>query len=58
MDANQQLRAKTIAADAAAALVKSGDWVDYAGSILEPELFDQALARRRDQLRDVKIRSC
>jgi acyl-CoA hydrolase len=58
MDARAQLGAKLISADEAAALVKSGDWIDYCGSILQPDLFDQALARRKQQLRDVKIRAC
>jgi len=58
MDIHKQLAAKLISADHAAALVKSGDWLDYAGSILQPELFDQALARRKEHLHDVKIRSC
>lgn len=58
MDSTTQLLSKLISADAAAALVKSGDWIDYAGSILQPDLFDQALARRKDELRDVKIRAC
>ncbi len=52
-----ELRAKTISPDDAAALVRSGDWVDYSGAVAQPDLFDQALARRRDALRDVKIRA-
>ena len=36
--------------------VKSGDWVDYTGTLGFPPLLDQALAGRRDELRDVKIR--
>ena len=44
MDPREQLRAKAVTAETAAGLVKSGNWIDYAGSILEPELFDQALA--------------
>jgi len=39
-------------------LVRSGDWIDYAAGILQPDLFDQALARRKDQLHGVKIRAC
>ena len=52
------LQAKRISAADAAALVESGDWVDYGGAMGQPELFDQALARRKDELRDVKIRAC
>ena len=40
----------------AAAVVKSGDWVDYTSSLGKPVLLDEALSRRRDELTDVKIR--
>jgi acyl-CoA hydrolase len=53
-----ELRAKTISADDAAALVQSGHWIDYAACLSQPELFDQALARRAAGLRDVRIRAC
>jgi butyryl-CoA:acetate CoA-transferase len=36
--------------------VKSGDWVDYMSSLCFPTLLDEALAKRRDELTDVKIR--
>ena len=36
--------------------VKSGDWVDYTSNVCFPTLLDQALAERRDELTDVKIR--
>ncbi len=49
-------KAKTISAEAAAALVKSGDWVDYGFGMGQPDDFDLALAARRDQLEDVKVR--
>jgi acyl-CoA hydrolase len=49
---------KRISAEAAAALVKSGDWVDYGFGMGQPDLFDRALAARRDELSGVKIRSC
>ena len=49
---------KRTTAEAAAALVRSGDWVDYGLGLGQPDVFDQALAARRDQLRDVKIRGC
>jgi acyl-CoA hydrolase len=44
--------------EAAAALVRSGDWVDYGFGLGQPDLFDRALAARRDQLRGVRIRGC
>ena len=49
-------RAEQITAAAAAALVKSGDWVDYGFGIGQPEAFDAALAARKDALEQVKIR--
>ncbi len=36
--------------------VRCGDWVDYGFSAGFPELLDRALAARRDELRDVKLR--
>jgi acyl-CoA hydrolase len=49
---------KRISPEDAAALVRSGDWVDYGGNVSQPDLFDRALAARAGELRDVKIRSC
>ena len=42
--------------EAAAKAVQSGDWVDYGFGGGFPELMDRALAGRRDELQDVKIR--
>ncbi len=42
--------------EAAARAVRSGDWVDYGFGAGFPELMDRALAGRRDELKDVKIR--
>lgn len=41
---------------AAALAVQSGDWVDYGFGGGFPELMDRALAARKDELKDVKIR--
>lgn len=41
---------------AAAKAVRSGDWVDYGFGAGFPELMDRALARRKDELKEVKIR--
>ena len=38
--------AKTISAREAAALVRSGDWLDYGAVLAQPDVFDQALAER------------
>ena len=44
-------------AAAAAALVNTGDWVDYGLNGAQPIVFDRALAARVNELREVKIRS-
>ena len=49
--------ARAITPEAAAALVRPGMWLDYTGSHSEPDAFDAALAARRDEVRDVSIRS-
>ena len=48
----------SISADAAAALVSSGDWVDYGAVLSQPDVFDSALAQRASELQDVNIRGC
>lgn len=48
----------TISAAQAASLVQSGMWLDYGVSLCEPNLFDQALAARKEDLENVKIRTC
>lgn len=50
--------ARRISADEAAGLVRSGMWLDYATALCQPDVFDRALACRRDSLKNVKIRSC
>ena len=50
--------ARTISADQAAAMVKSGMWIDYGATLCQPDAFDQAVAVRKDELHDVKFRSC
>lgn len=48
---------KFVSPDQAAKLaVRSGDWVDYGFGAGFPELMDKALASRKEELRDVKIR--
>jgi acyl-CoA hydrolase len=49
--------AQSITAEAAAALVKPGMWLDYGAVLGQPDCFDRALAARIHELRDVKIRS-
>jgi len=50
--------AQTITATQAAAMVKSGMWIDYGATLCQPDVFDQALALRKNELHDVKFRSC
>lgn len=50
--------AQTICGERAAGLVRSGMWLDYGVALCQPDVFDKALADRRDSLQNVKIRSC
>ena len=52
----EQYRKKLRTPEAAVRAVKSGDWVDYTSNVCFPPLLDAALAKRRDDLSDVKIR--
>lgn len=56
MNYSSEYRARLCSAEDAVLLVKSGDWVDYGSNNSKPVLLDEALARRRDELRCVKIR--
>ena len=48
--------ARQVTAEDAAALVRSGDWVDYGAVLAQPDAFDTALAARVGELRNVNIR--
>jgi acyl-CoA hydrolase len=50
--------ARTITAEQAAGLVRPGMWLDYGAVLCQPDVFDRALAVRKDELTNVKIRSC
>ena len=50
--------AQKISGEQAACLVRSGMWLDYGVALAQPDVFDNALGRRRDELQNVKIRSC
>lgn len=47
---------KFVTPEVAAQAVKSGDWVDYGFGAGFPELMDKALAARKGEVRDVRIR--
>lgn len=49
---------QSLSAADAAALVRSGDWLDYGAVLSQPDVFDQALAERAGELDDVSIRGC
>ncbi|MDR2945370.1 MAG: butyryl-CoA:acetate CoA-transferase [Candidatus Adiutrix sp.] len=51
-----EYKSKLVSAAEAARVVKSGDWVDYHFGLASPRELDAALALRRDELADVKIR--
>src|SRR5438309_2296652 len=50
--------AQRVTAEDAAALVRSGDWLDYGAVLAQPDAFDTALAERVGELRNVNIRGC
>lgn len=54
---DQERQRKLITPEGAAALVQPGDWIDYGFGLGQPDLFDQALAARKDALHGVKIRA-
>lgn len=56
MDYSAEYRQKLRTPEEAAKLVKSGDWIDYCTNLGYPKLMDAAIAERKDELKDVKIR--
>ena len=56
MDFLKEYNAKLKTPEEAVKVVKSGDWVDYVVGLGIPEILDSALAKRKDELYDVKIR--
>ena len=56
MDFLAEYNRKKRTPEEAVSVVKSGDWVDYTSNVGFPYLLDRALAARRDELHDVKIR--
>ena len=56
MDFMAEYRSKLATSKEAAALVKSGDWVEFGNGTTFASLCDAALAARRDELTDVKLR--
>ena len=56
MNFAEEYKRKLKTPEEAVKLVKDGDWVDYSVGIGFPMLLDAALAKRKDELRDIKIR--
>lgn len=56
MDYQALYKSKLTTAAEAVKLVKSGDWVDYTWCTNHPVALDAALAARKDELTDVKVR--
>lgn len=52
----QEYKEKLRTPEDAVQVIKSGDWVDYTSSLGKPVLLDKALAARKEELYDVKIR--
>ena len=52
----EEFQKKLRTPEEAVKVVKSGDWVDYTVALGFPTLLDAALAKRKDELWDVKIR--
>jgi len=55
MDNASEYGRKLVSAAEAAGAVKSGDWVQYGHHANAPVYLDGFLARRKDELRDVKL---
>ena len=56
MDFRKEYQQKLVSADEAVKIIKSGDWVDYGWCTGTPDALDKALAKRTDELKDVKLR--
>lgn len=56
MNFAEEYKRKLKTPEEAVKLVKDGDWVDYSVGIGFPVLLDAVLAKRKDELRDIKIR--
>ncbi len=56
MDFAKEYQEKLVRPEEAVKVVQSGDWVDYGWCTGTPDVLDKALAKRTDELRDVKVR--
>ena len=56
MEFEKEYKQKLVSADKAVSIIKSGDWVDYGWASTTPNVLDKALAKRTDELEDIKVR--
>lgn len=56
MKFQNEYQEKLVSAQNAVKVVKSGDWVDYSFCLGQPVALDKALAARKGELSDVKVR--
>lgn len=56
MDFQAEYASKLKSADEAVKVVQSGDWIDYGWCVGTVDALDKALAKRTDELKDVKVR--
>jgi butyryl-CoA:acetate CoA-transferase len=56
MNLLREYRSKLVSAEQAVTVIKSGNWVDYNFALAQPILLDKALAARKAELQDVKVR--
>ena len=56
MDFSAEYKQKLVSADEAVKIIQSGDWVDYGWCSGTVDALDEALARRTDELSNVKLR--
>lgn len=57
MNFREEYSKKLRTADEAVRIIEDGDWVDYCQTCSFPTALDRALAKRKGELRDVKIRN-
>ena len=57
MNLHSEYKQKLVTPEQAVSVVKSGDWVEYGQFATQAVVLDKALAARRDELQNVKIRS-
>ncbi|MGL6015049.1 MAG: butyryl-CoA:acetate CoA-transferase, partial [Selenomonadaceae bacterium] len=56
MKLTNEYQGKVVTPEQAVQVVQSGDWVDFGFGMGQPILLDAALAKRKEELQDVKIR--